>query len=423
MRRLIFVILFGSAVVQAQPSGAATPPRWISLGGEYRARLEGVWGLRFAPDLDDGYYLSRLRVNLKLQPASWIGVFAQAQDSRVFWNSRVPDAPPYQDRVDLRQAYLDLGDPETHLVSVRAGRQELAFGEERLAGALNWTNTARSFDAARVTLHRGRVRLDAFAASVVQLRDGSFDQHRAGDNFHGAYLSIKLPDAKLEPYAFWRLSPLVRAEMGAAGKLNFRTWGVRAAGTARRAYEYGIELALQQGSWASDDMLAWAGHWRIGRKIANSKWNPKARIEYNFATGDGDPRDGERGTFDVLYPTPHDKYGLTDQVGWKNIHHVAGIFEAQPHKGLILQAKYHNWWLASARDGLYNAGGALLARDSSGRAGRRVGQEVDLQAIWNATRKLQLAGGVGHIFPGEFLKRTTPGHAFTFPYLSVACGF
>src|SRR5690606_39763271 len=52
---------------------------------------------------------------------------------------------------DLRLAYVELGDPENKTFGLRAGRQELVFGEMRLIGHLNWANTARSFDAVRGT--------------------------------------------------------------------------------------------------------------------------------------------------------------------------------------------------------------------------------------------------------------------------------
>ena len=41
---------------------------------------------------------------------------------------------PYQDLMDLRLRYLGLGDPETKPFSLRAGCQELVFGDERLIG-------------------------------------------------------------------------------------------------------------------------------------------------------------------------------------------------------------------------------------------------------------------------------------------------
>jgi hypothetical protein len=45
-----------------------------------------------------------------------------------------------------------------------------------------------------------------------------------------------------------------------------------------------------------------------------------------------------------------------------------------------------------------------------------VGREADIQASYALTAQIQLAAGLGHIFPGEFLKRTTPDASYTFPF-------
>jgi hypothetical protein len=221
---------------------------------------------------------------------------------------------------------------------------------------------------------------------------------------------------------YWRINPRVTGELG-ANKLSFFTPGVRINGLLPRGFEYTTEMAVQFGSWANDDVGAWAGLWRFGRVFENVRWKPRVRLEVNHASGDSDPRDGRHGTFELLYPTPHDKYGLADQVGWKNLNHIGVIVEGRPHKTLLLQLKGHDRWLANPRDGVYNAGGALLARDLSGRSGRHIGKEVDVQAVWTPNPRVLLSGGVGHMFAGEFLKNTTPGHSYTFPYVMLTYSF
>jgi Alginate export len=83
----------------------------------------------------------------------------------------------------------------------------------------------------------------------------------------------------------------------------------------------------------------------------------------------------------------------------------------------------NDWWLASATDGLYNSSGALVARVAAGTAGTHVGEEIDAQTAWAVNQRIQLGGGIGHIFPGGFLKRATPGNPYTFPYLMFGYAF
>ena len=142
--------------------------------------------------------------------------------------------------------------------------------------------------------------------------------------------------------------------------------------------------------------------------------------EFNFAIGDENPTDGTRGTFDQLYPTPHDKYGLADQVGWRNIHHLRAGFELTPFKALPVVANYHSWWLAEKRDGaLRRQRRAARARRRRRRQSRHVGQEIDVQVTRALTPQLQLAAGYAHIFTGAFLKQATPGASYSHPFVMV----
>jgi hypothetical protein len=403
---------------------AAAQPRWLTAGGEYRARWEGLVNRGFAPGETDTYLLNRFRMNLELRPAPWFRLFFQGQDARVLGNTRVSDAPPLTNHLDLRQGYLEFRTPDNDLVSLRAGRQEMNFGDQRLFGSVNWANASRSFDAVRLTLRHKHYRLDAFAASVVNLRSDGADRSDSGNNIHGLYGGIEnlLPGGTIEPYIFWRLRPRVLAEAGTRANLDVKTLGVRCAGKLPASLDYNIEMAGQAGSLGPDRVRAWAGHWNFGRTLTG-RWTPRVSGEYNFATGDEDPRDGRRGTFDVLYVTAHDKWGMADQVGWRNIHHLRSGVECRPRTNLRLLLNYHTWWLVSARDGLYAANGTLLVAATDGTAGTHVGQEVDLQGAYSLSRQVTILGGIGRLFPGGFLEKTTPGKALTFPFVSVGYTF
>jgi len=52
-----------------------------------------------------------------------------------------PAAPPFQNTMDLRLAYMEIGETEKGTAALRVGRQELVFGDQRLIGHLNWVNT------------------------------------------------------------------------------------------------------------------------------------------------------------------------------------------------------------------------------------------------------------------------------------------
>jgi len=399
-------------------------PSWLRFSGDYRARLEGFAGGAFKQNNSDTYLLNRFRINVLIKPTSWLKFFAQGQDSRVFWKNQNPAAPPYQNTMDLRLAYVELGETEKGIFGLRVGRQELVYGDQRLVGHANWLNTARSFDAVRATFHYNGYRLDAFASSVVNPVDGTFDHHLPGNNFHGLYGGVEklVPNAVIEPYVFWRLARNMAAETGGKGSLDSKTFGARWVGKLPANFDYGTEMAGQTGSLGIDSISAWAGHWVMGY-TAPFRYKPRFLAEYNFASGDHNPKDGKIGTFDQLYPTNHDKYGLADQIGWRNIRDVRAGVELKPRAKILVSGIYHNFWLASATDALYSAAGAVVARSTAGTAGTHVGQELDGQVMYTMTKQVQIGGGYAHLFTGAFLNKTTQGKDYNYPYLQFGYVF
>jgi hypothetical protein len=387
-------------------------PSWLHLRGELRERVEGARGIGFTGDRQDHYALTRLRLQATVRPARLLSLQVQAQDARVAAKTIGATGSPFSAPLDLRLAFADVGTASTPLL-LRVGRQELAFGEQRLVGHVGWLNAARSFDGVRLTMRAPFGTLDAFAASVVRILPGELDKSGEGNRFVGTYVSTSriLPRASVEPYVFWRRDVNRPAELGGTATLSQTTAGVRVSGRLAGAFDYGVETALQRGSLGPDTIEAWAGHGRL-RASLSTRYAAHAIAEYNYASGDTHPTDGVRGTFDVLYPTPHDKYGLADQIGWKNIHHVRTGLELMPRRGLPVTANYHSWWLAHRRDGVYTAGGALLARVPGGGGASHVGQEIDIQVARAIVPQLQLAAGYAYLMPGRFLKEATPGVGF-----------
>lgn len=81
------------------------------------------------------------------------------------------------------------------------------------------------------------------------------------------------------------------------------------------------------------------------------------------------------------------------------------------------------YWLASARDGLYNAASTMIAQVANGSAGTRVGWEPDAHAKYADNKQINIPGAFGQLFPGTFLKKATPGKAYRFPYVMVTYAF
>jgi alginate export protein len=376
--------------------------QWLELRGEFRARTEEFDGGGFSATNEDAYWLDRFRFNATVKPSRTLTFFVQAQDARAFNKRTGGTAAPFRDTISVRQAYGESAIGSKTMV--RIGRQELAFGEQRLLGALGWANVARSFDAARLTVKQPFGQLDAFAASVVTITPDGFDKSGGGNALYGTYESLTtlIPKQVVEPYFLVRRSP----------NLHHGTAGIRVAGRLPSAFDYSTEAVIQRGSTGADDLRSWAGHALVGRSFG-ALLKPRAFGEFNYASA----------TFDQMYPTGHDKFGLADQIGWRNIRHLRAGVEVKPTTTVQIATSFHDYWLADAAGGLYSASGARVARSLTGTAGTHVGREIDIQTAYVYSAQLQIAGGYAYLAPGKFLRNTTAGHGYSYPFVMATYVF
>jgi Alginate export len=394
-------------------------PEWLRFSGELRERFEGYTGGGFNPQSTDDYDQHRIRLGLEIKPVSWMKVYVQMQDARV-WGLR-PALPPFQNAADVRQAYVQFGDPEGDGFSVMAGRQELSFGNNRFIGDSWWSNASRSFDAVRAGWQQGRLRIDALAASVVIVRDGVADHHNQGNNLYGLYGSVHdvIPHATLDVFEFWHLQPGVAIQGLKPGHLDQWTTGFRWVGTLPWNLDYRTEMAFQLGRLGPDRIRAWTGHWVGGYTFKNLRTTPRLFVEHDYASGSGNVQSGDYHTFDPIYPSTHDKLGLADQFGWRNIRDLRFGQDFQLARKWQLGTSLHNFWLANAHDALYPTRGPAMAQSLNGAAGTHIGEELDVQAIYTPTRQSEFGFGYGRVFTGEFLNKTTRGKDFNYPYMLV----
>jgi hypothetical protein len=391
-------------------------PSWLRLSGEERVRAESGQGFRPARDT---YLLNRLRLNLDVRVSGWMKVCLQAEDSRVFWQNTRPAPASQKDAMDLRLAYAQIGSDEGFAV-LRAGRQSLNFGEGRVLADPNWSNVGRAFDAARLTLRRGRLKVDFFSGASVPVDPLAFDSAVSGEHVHGVYGSLEGPAQgwAIEPYAIWRLEHAYRNESGRRGNLDEKTVGVRWAGNLGAGFDGGMEMAGQTGSWAGDPIRSWMGHWVVGRTLPDLVHKPRIFAEYNRASGDRDPKDSRRGVFDQLFPASHDKFGLMDLFCNSNIVHVRAGFQSSPRRDVTTSVAYNDFRLATPLDGLY-VGGKLFAPGSVN-AGTHIGQEADAQALWAVSGAMSISFGFGRLFPGRFLRSSNLGEAYNIVFAAVS---
>ena len=402
---------------------------------------------------DDNWVLNRFRLGIGVQPTDWLKVYAQVQDSRE-WLSDRADIPGVlgaegDDSFDLRQAYIELSMNEWGL---KIGRQVLAFGDQRLIGPLEWSNLTRTFDAVRLTYKGSNYTVDAFASSVVVADRGSFNQsdtfngnetHRE-QVFSGLYFNTRafaIADADL--YAlhlhqsgstdFFTLGTRLKSKPAAPAPMQHDGKSMKHDGKtmmcpapAASPWDWDAEFAFQFGEVGGRDLTAFAGHIGAGYTIPGCPISSRIGLEYNYATGDGDPTDGDVETFQNLFPTNHIYYGFMDAFSWQNIHDLAVSWKTKPCKDVTARLDYHAFWLADTNDVWYRANGTTAVRPLSPAARNAdsyAGSEIDLVVTWQARKELVIEAGASHFFAGSYLGDTGAKSDANFGYVQATISF
>ncbi len=395
-------------------------PKWLRFTGELRDRVEGYENLNFKPNNGDLYDLYRMHVGMLIEPVAWLRFFIEGSDERVFDKS--PAVPNYQNTWDIKKAYVELGETEGTGFGLRVGRQELYFGNGRFIGNSWWSNASRSFDGVRGSYEKDGYRADLFIASVVIQRDGVIDHHNQGNNLSGFYGTIKnhfVKNSQIEPFTFWHVQNGAALKNGTLGHLDQWTGGVRWLGVLPGHFDYRTEMAIQRGELGPSAIEAWTGHWVFGNTLP-VRFLPRPFIEYDYASGDSNHSNmATTGTFDPIYPSTHDKLGLADQIGWRNIRDLRVGLDVRPAKKWAANVSGHDFWLANAHDALYPTRGSVVEKDYAGTDGTHIGEEVDGQVVYKPSLQTQIGAGIGHLIPGEFLNKTTKGLSYTFPYFLI----
>ena len=422
---------FSASAAQQPPTPGAGPwstpalshvpvPSWLAISGELRTRLESRSGLGYRSDASDGYGLVRMRINLDLRPLRTVRVSFQGQDARAPGMAGAASGV-FRDPFDVRQAYVRFGAPENPPVAVTVGRQLLSYVDQRLIGALDWTNTSRAFDAAKVEMRTRWLDLDVWGASVVQNDPArSVNRSDMDNGFHGAYARVRtgIDALVVEPFLLWR----TYAAVGTVPEGDRYSAGMRLVGRIRRL-ESALVVIEQWGERGADDIAARAVLASAAYPIA-APWTPRIYAEYNYASGDGTPGDGTLEAFDDMYPTGHLYYGYNDLVGLRNLHNVRVGASVVPWRRLTLAIDVHTFRLATPDDHLYNAAGvATVTVPAGGAAHGSVGREVDVSFTLPVAQTLSFSGGVGRLFAGPFLEAHSPGADNTFVHAQLAMRF
>lgn len=347
------------------------------------------------------FVTTRFRVGLTIDYRAWRVMF-QAQDARNFGLAPLGSDPGSS--FGVHQAY---GEYRTGGSFVRVGRQEVAYGDERLVGPLDWASGARAFDGIRGHAQLGKVGLDAMGAMIAPQATYTYPgpvpaptATSAGDFFGAGQLSVAASEGMhLELLYLYRRD---RADANSATRnRRINAGSVRVFGSPARGLRYAAEGVFEWGEVNDARFIAYAAAADIfySTQAANV-----TTVSAGGALASGE-RAGRVGEFENFFPTNHKFYGFSDLVGWRNLieGHVTVNQRLASHP-LTLAVSGHAFFLERTDARWTNAVGGLVAAAVPG-SGRFLGAELDVSGSYRFGELVSLTGGYSIFAPASAASR------------------
>src|SRR6188474_1327180 len=253
----------------APPPPAQEPPKLettlkslanqITIGGQLRLRAEYRDPIAYnnpvtaASPKDDQHedadvLLERIRLNLTFSLNDQITFFFQPQDARTFGDEGAAAQASFvsdEQNLDVHQGWVEAKDLLATGLSLKIGRMELSYGDQRLVSPLDWSNVGRAWDGAKLRYQQPDWWAEAFYSVIKEVQGAEDDQ-----DFWGFYFSyVGLKDHELDVYLFGRwLNDNLAADETLPGTHDRRelTPGARLKGRMA-GFDYSAEGMLQRG--------------------------------------------------------------------------------------------------------------------------------------------------------------------------------
>ncbi len=353
---------------------------------ELRYRVERRVDRDFNGNKKDNRYDSFLRVRpgveIKFNPQVTGRAVFQYLDNRSSLDVGVGSIKDNYDLIEGNVVFVNQKDKWT------LGRQKVDLLDQRLIGALEWSNSARSWDGLRFQrenwdVFAGRLAVNPAPNAEATLAYAAY-QEPFGTTV-GIFKKDDRPDPATEVFTLAQ---------------QFK-WKPKGFGLTALA-------AVQFGKSGGKDLTAFALSARATKPLTKQT---DGYLEFDVASG-GSSSNTSR-TFDNLYPTNHPFYGIMDLQGLRNMIGVSGALEHRCTPKMTVKFEAHHFWLYDGADGWYSAAGGVNPGfiDANGGRGTDIGTELDLSGTYSFAPKQQLSAGIGYFAPGPYVRSFTSGHS------------
>ena len=408
-------------------------PFRLDLGANLRLRHEYQAGFdvrRYEPGTTDQFLLTRIMLDINLRFDSNRRLSVQFRDAHALGTrlerKDFSKSNPMEDLLDIRQAYFEWKKIGGNHLDLKVGRQQISYGDQRIFGPGLWGNTGRyAWDAAMLRIDTSRAWADAWIGRPIENRPEIWPnrEFKAPTAFV-VYGGIKKLPLRLDIFyaGKYDFNTRTTGEIG-KGDLRSHSIGFQMQKQARGWVDFTAALVGQTGCYGKDTIRAFGANSAVGLTLP-LKWRPRLAGQFTWGSGDRNPADGIHGTFDGVFGGADiNFYGDLNLFFWSNLRDYEWDFHLNPGRTTKLALEHHYFTLDQARDAWYTTGLAALRRDVTGLSGKALGHEVNVRFTWQPAKGPEIMIGVGHFFPGDFVRATGVAKSATGYFLQAAYGF
>jgi hypothetical protein len=398
---------------------------FISFGGELREQYQYFDNMNFGDvpptfeKISVGQLWHRAMVHSNIEIGSKVRFFLQLNSTLRFFNPNPLTPEIDENQLSMHQAFMDYSFDKNWMV--RAGRQELGYGNNRILTFREGPNTRLAFDAAIVKYHNEKRKIDFLAITPVVSKQYAFDDQSFKDCVVGIYATENVILKKLlVDYYILNFKSEGRKYNFVSGKENRQSFGLRIF-SQNPKFNYELESTYQIGTFYQYDISAYAFSSDINYKI-DQKLNLIIGLGANYISGDKDKTDTKLNTYNLIFSKP--SYGLAAPIGSSNIENINPYIRMNPIKKLSVYAGVYFMRRNSNQDGTYSPR-MTEVRPSPGNlfasAKREIGTQYAIETSYNLNQNISFAIDGAYFQAGEYVKET--GKGLNISYLSFKSTF
>lgn len=383
----------------------------LSLGGEIREQLRSFnpinWGdVPEGQNENDTYLNQRYMLHADLILNNTFRVFTQLNSNLTLGKDIVTGID--RDELGLMQGFLELNFKTAHM-SIRAGRQELSYGAERMISTRDGPNVRQHFDGLRYLIQLKRITADFLIVHPVTYNTGVFDNNTNKNNLvYGTSLSTVLKNDNVLDLYYLRNDLKEMCVYTDTVNESRNTFGARLSKSSGFFY-YDMETIWQTGTYDKSKLSAF----HI-TSIMGYRWNGPLNLRFQIKgavySGNADSTGKEYNYFRPVSARP--PVTVMAPIGPANIILFAPEGEIRVMENVGLVFRYFAVWRYSKNDGIYNSRMDSMIReaDEPGNIkGTFVTSGGNAQIDYYANRHLIISLSPGYFAAEEYIQNTGAG--------------